>query len=53
MLEKKNLASPEVERHAYALDCETLFDKATMSYATKLEQDVETVDNHAEDTQTP
>ena len=30
-----------------------LFDKAMMSYATKLEQGAETVDNHTEDMETP
>ena len=36
-----------------ALECETLFDKPMRSYATKLEQGVETVDYHTEDTETP
>ena len=35
-----------------ALECETLFDKAMRSYVTKLEQGVETVDYHTEDTET-
>ena len=49
----KNQHYLEGESHAYALKCETLFDKAMMSYATKLEQGVQTVDYRAEGTETP
>ena len=41
-----------VGRHKYVLESLTLLDKAMMSYASKLEQGVATVDNPAEDTGT-
>jgi len=40
----------DVGRHKYALESLTLLDKAMMSYASKLEQGVATVDNPIEDT---
>ena len=40
----------DVGRHKYALENLTLVDKAMMSYASKLEQGVVTVDNPVEDT---
>ena len=42
----------DVGRHSYALENETLFDKAMMSYATKLEQGIATVENPVEDIET-
>lgn len=42
----------EVGKHSYALENETLFDKAMMSYATKLEQGIATTENPVEDTET-
>ena len=41
-----------VGKHKYALENETLFDKAMMSYATKLEQGIASVDNPVEDSET-
>ena len=40
-------------RHCYALEHETLFDKAMMTYAEKLEQGVATAEAPIEDTGTP
>ena len=42
----------DVGRHSYALENETLFDKPMMSYATKLEQGIATVENPVEDIET-
>ena len=42
----------DVGKHKYALENETLFDKAMMSYATKLEQGIASVDNPIEDSET-
>ena len=42
----------DVGRHKYALESLTLLDKAMLSYASKLEQGVATVDNPVEDTGT-
>ena len=42
----------DVGKHRYALESLTLLDKAMMSYASKLEQGVATVDNPVEDTGT-
>ena len=42
----------DVGKHKYALEKETLFDKAMMSYATKLEQGIASVDNPVEDSET-
>ena len=39
----------DVGRHSYALENETLFDKAMISYATKLEQGTAIVENPVED----
>ena len=39
----------DVGRHSYALENETLFDKAITSFATKLEQGTATVENPVED----
>ena len=39
----------DVGRHSYALENETLFDKAMISYATKLEQGTGIVENPVED----
>ena len=39
----------DVGRHSYALENETLFDKAMISYATKLEQGTDIVENPVED----
>ena len=39
----------DVGRHSYALENETLFDKAMISYATKLEQGTAIVENPLED----
>ena len=43
----------DVGRHNYALENETLFDKAMMSYATKLEQGIASVQNPVEHIETP
>ena len=43
----------DVGRHSYALENKTLFDKAMMSYATKLEQGIAILENPVEDLQTP
>ena len=43
----------DVGRHNYALENETLFDKAKMSYATKLEQGIASVQNPVEHIETP
>jgi len=40
----------DVGKHKYAVESLTLLDKAMMSYASKLEQGVATVDNPVEDT---
>ena len=42
----------EVCKHSYALENETLFDKAMVAYATKLEQGITTSDNPIEVTAT-
>ena len=42
----------DIGRHSYALENETLFDKAMMSYATKLEQGISIVENPVEVIQT-
>ena len=42
----------DVGRHSYVLENETLVDKAMMSYATKLEEGIATVDNPTEETGT-
>ena len=39
----------DVGRHSYALENETLFDKAITFFATKLEQGTATVENPVED----
>ena len=39
----------DVGRHSYALENETLFDKAITSFATKLEQGTANVENPVED----
>ena len=39
----------DVGRHSYALENETLFDKAISSFATKLEQGTATVKNPVQD----
>ena len=44
---------PSISLKMNALECETLFDKAMRSYATKLEQGVRIAVYHAEDTETP
>ena len=43
----------EVGKHSYTLENETLFDKAMVAYATKLEQGITTSDNLIEVTATP
>ena len=43
----------EIGKHIYALENETLFDKAMVAYATKLEQGITTSDNPKEVAATP